>query len=125
MPLGMNIAQRVWIPIKDRRPTQDDGDQNGYVFAWHAFNGAVLARWNRFENRFFAYWMPVDSIALLWINTAERMPEKEDCDEQECILALCADRGLAIVNRHLIGKYAAWQRLPAPPDDYRALRRKM
>lgn len=113
-----------WISIKDRRPQRGDGDCNGYVFVWHAFQGAILLSWDRLANsRFNLYWMPTDAAHHgQWMDTALYMPAPEDCDEQQCVLAQCSEHGLRVVNRHLIAGYPAWQRMPKPPPDYKELR---
>lgn len=90
----MDSPNSGWISVKDRLPAQEDGDEYGYVFVWHAYQGVMLTAWNQFRNQFYAYWMPTKHItADLWIKATERKPTKADADTLNCVLAKIRMRG--------------------------------
>ena len=53
--------EQEWISVKDRLPTEDDADDNGFVFAYTAENKKIIALWTdvcRFSE-FVTHWMPL------------------------------------------------------------------
>ena len=88
----------------------------------------MLNHWNDFEkNSFNVYWMRIeDGIVWPWINAMEKLPAKEDADAQNCVLSLNGHGEISITGYHQFGWNSGllyWQRLPAPPSDYKELRR--
>lgn len=112
-----------WIPLADQKPTEADGET---VLMWHAFQATMPEKpedWHR--NRFYVYWQPVPEIG--WTRTAERMPERQDADENNCVLAKDADGRVKVTGWHQFEHnpyLTRWMRTPAPPDDRKELRQK-
>lgn len=105
-------------------PCAEDGDISGRVFAWHAYQGAILTRWSDFEkNAFHLCWMPVsDGAPGQWIAVDERLPTEEDADAQNCVLSMDTHGDIRTTEFRQFGRNAdllRWQRLPAPPDGIR------
>ena len=53
-----------------------------------------------------------------WIQTSERMPEKADADEYNCVIAWHEYGGLMVVGWHRVKDnpfFAAWARTPEGP----------
>lgn len=103
-----------------------DGDENGKIFAWHAFQGVMLTRWDRLkENRFHVYWMPICAETdEKWIARETRLPTSDDADAYGCVLVRDCYNGNRITGwRQLAsdGGITVWQRLPDPPSDYKSL----
>ena len=124
----MENLNNGWIHGKCRLPDAADGDADGRVFVWHAYQGAMLTPWNEFDrNSFNVYWMRVsDGASAPWIAAVERLPTKEDSDALNCVLAKDMHDGISVTGFHQFGWNSAlthWQRLPAPPSDYKELRR--
>lgn len=124
----MDSPNSGWISVKDRLPAQEDGDEYGYVFVWHAYQGVMLTAWNQFRNRFYAYWMPTKHItADLWIKATERKPTKADADTLNCVLAKNTHEGIKVTGWHqfdLDSAFTEWLPLPEPPSDFRELRKR-
>lgn len=58
---GYEAGQPKWIPVTERFPTEDDADDNGFVFAYTTENKKIIARWTdvcRFSE-FVTHWMPL------------------------------------------------------------------
>lgn len=115
-----------WIPCGEKQPVEADGDKNGKIFVWHAFQGVMLTRWDRLaENRFHAYWMPIHSATKdKWILRGTRLPTAADADACGCVLVWDCHEGNRITGWHQPasdGGITAWQRLPGPPSDYQLL----
>lgn len=54
----MENLNNGWIHRESRLPAETDGDSTGKVFAWHAYQGVMLTRWDDFpKNSFNIYWM--------------------------------------------------------------------
>lgn len=124
----MKNLNNGWIHGKYRLPDAADGDADGRVFVWHAYQGAMLTLWNEFDrNSFNVYWMRVsDGASAPWIAAVERLPTKEDSDALNCVLAKDMHDGISVTGFHQFGWNSAlthWQRLPAPPSDYKELRK--
>ena len=124
----MEKRNNGWIHGKSRLPEAADCDAEGKVFAWHAYQGAMLTHWSEFcKNSFNVYWMRVsDSASGPWIAAVERLPAKEDSDVLNCVLARDASGGISVTGFHQFGWNSAlthWQRLPSPPSDYKELRK--
>ena len=124
----MENLNNGWIHGKCRLPDAADGDADGRVFVWHAYQGAMLTPWNDFDrNSFNVYWMRVsDGASAPWIAAVERLPTKEDSDALNCVLAKDMHDGISVTGFHQFGWNSAlthWQRLPAPPSDYKELRK--
>lgn len=124
----MENLNNGWIHGKCRLPDAADGDADGRVFVWHAYQGAMLTPWNEFDrNSFNVYWMRVsDGASAPWIAAVERLPTKEDSDALNCVLAKDMYDGISVTGFHQFGWNSAlthWQRLPAPPSDYKELRK--
>lgn len=123
----MEKRNNGWISVKDRRPAQDDGDEYGYVFVWHVYQGVMLTAWNRISNQFYAYWMPTKYItAGIWIKATERKPTKADADILNCVLARNSHDGIRVTGWHQFEEastFTEWLPLPEPPSDFRALRK--
>lgn len=124
----MGNPNNGWISAKDRLPSQEDGDEYGYVFAWHVYQGVMLAAWNQFRNQFYAYWMPTNHItAGLWIKATERRPTKADADAFNCVLARNVHDGIKVTGWHQFEEtstFTEWLPLPEPPSDFRELRKR-
>lgn len=124
----MENRNNGWIRGESRLPCEADGDKNGKVLAWHAYQGAMMCRWDYYtKNQFHVYWMPIaDATARPWIVAAERLPTEEDADALNCVLAKDDQGEISVTGWHQFGWNNAlshWQRLPEPPGDYRELRR--
>lgn len=124
----MENRNNGWIHGKSRLPDAADGDADGKIFAWHAFQGVMLTLWSAFSsNPFNVYWMRVsDGAPGPWITAVERLPTKEDSDALNCVLAKNSHDGITVTGFHQFGWNSAlthWQRLPTPPSDYRELRK--
>lgn len=47
-----------WVAVSGRLPGREDGDAQGCVLVWHAFNGVMVTGWHNIAwNRFFTHWM--------------------------------------------------------------------
>jgi hypothetical protein len=117
-----------WIHGKSRLPTEADGDGSGKVMVWHAYQGAMLCRWDEYsKNPFFFYWMPVsDATDKPWIKAAEKGPTKGDADALNCVLAKDRHDDISVTGWHQFGwnnTLVCWLPLPGPPSDYIELRR--
>lgn len=115
-----------WIPCGEKQPVEADGDKNGKILVWHAFQGVMLTRWDRLmENRFHAYWMPIlPETKDKWILRGTRLPTAADADACGCVLVWDCHEGNRITGWHQPasdGGITAWQRLPGPPSDYQSL----
>lgn len=44
----MENLNNGWIHRESRLPAETDGDSTGKVFAWHAYQGVMLTRWDDF-----------------------------------------------------------------------------
>lgn len=124
----MEKRNNGWIHGKSRLPDAADGDADGKVFVWHAYQGAMLTPWSAFDkNSFNVYWMRVsDGVPGPWIEAVERLPTKEDLDALDCVLSKNTRGSISVTGIHQIGwngAFTHWQRLPAPPSDYRELRK--
>ena len=55
------VAGTRWIPVSERLPTEDDSDENGYVWVWNK-NGRGTWNWRDvvFHNHIvkITHWMP-------------------------------------------------------------------
>jgi len=116
-----------WIYGKSRLPCEADGDENGMVLAWHAFQDAVLVRWDQFSlNRFHVYWMPISALdEEPWINAMEKPPTAEDADKLNCVLVMDQYGKISVTGYHQFAWNRAlthWRRLPGPPSDAKELR---
>lgn len=117
-----------WVSVTDHQPEQADGDENGPVFVWHVYQGAMLTpRDKAHKNRFHTHWMPVKRATENgWIDVADRIPTAEDADELRCVLVYHRYDGNKITGWHQVEadrQIDRWLPLPRPPDNYRELRR--
>lgn len=56
---GVTVQQ--WIPVSERLPTEEDSDDNGFVYAYTAEKRKIIALWTdvcRFSE-FVTHWMPL------------------------------------------------------------------
>lgn len=113
-----------WIALADQKPAEADGET---VLMWHAFQGTMPEKpGNCCRNRFYVYWQRLPQAG--WQRAAERMPEKRDADEKNCVLAKDTDGRVKVTGWHQFESnpnLERWMRTPEPPDDYRELRQKM
>lgn len=117
-----------WINGKSRLPCETDGDETGKIFVWHAYQGAMLCRWDHYtRNSFHVYWMPIaDTAGKPWMVAAEKMPTKEDADGLSCVFAKDIRGEISVTGWHQFEwnkSLTHWKPLPEPPSDYRELRR--
>lgn len=123
----MEKRNNGWIHGKSRLPDVADGDADGKVFVWHAFQGVMLIQWDDFtRNPFHVYWMRISEGTGPWIPAVERLPAKEDSDALNCVLAMDGHGGIRVTGYHQFGwnsDLVRWQQLPAPPSDYKELRK--
>ena len=49
----MENLNNGWIHRESRLPAETDGDSTGKVFAWHAYQGVMLTRWDDFPKNSF------------------------------------------------------------------------
>jgi hypothetical protein len=115
-----------WTHRDSRMPRAADGGEYGKVYAWHAFQNAMIVRWREFrQNPFHVYWMRVPET---WIDAADRKPTKADSDAQDCVLAKDRRGDIRVTGYHQFdvdGDLTQWQILPAPPSDYKALKKML
>lgn len=116
-----------WIHRNSRLPRVEDGGEHGQVLVWHAFQDAVLARWDQFTaNRFHVYWMPLSDLDdMSWINAMEIPPREEDADKLNCVMALDAQGHISVTGYHQFRwnkTLLYWRKLPGPPSDAKRLR---
>lgn len=124
----METRNNGWIHRKSRLPGEADGDQNGKVLAWHAFQDAIVVRWDQFpQNHFHVYWMPIaDLDDRLWIRAMERLPTVDDADKLNCVLVLDQRGQISVTGYHQLTSNRSlmrWRRLPEPPSDAKELRK--
>ena len=110
-----------WVRIQDRLPIEEDGDENGKVFAWHTLQGAMLCRFDQINsNRFYTHWGRIEAFAKgRWIETTQRMPTKEDADIHNCVLVHDRHDGHRITGWHQAERdhtITMWQGLPDAPE---------
>ena len=124
----MEHLNNGWIHRESRLPAETDGDSTGKVFAWHAYQGVMLTRWDDFpKNSFNVYWMRLsEGIKAPWIAATERKPTKEDSDALNCVLARSSHGDISITGFHQFdwnSDLTHWLSLPLPPSDYKELRK--
>ena len=102
-------------PIKSGIPPEQT------IFVWHALQGTmtvVCAKWN--ENPLYSHWRRIDNDA--WVLTADRMPEKADADETNCVISRNIWGEVRTTGWHRFRDerwLTAWQTPPEPPVNYR------
>lgn len=126
----METQNSRWIHGKSRLPSKADGDTSGKVLVWHAFQGAMLTRWNEYSsNRFNVYWMPLSALdSCPWICAMEKPPTKDDADMLNCVLIKDRFGNILITGYHQFtwnSMLTHWRRLPEPPSDAKELRQMM
>ena len=108
-----------WIDRRRQLPVAMDADPNGYVFAWHQYQGVMLVHWSRFErNSFHLYWMNPLEDGMTWISTKERLPSATDSDCTGCIAVMNSGGQMSVTGWHQVQKdanWAYWKPLPPPP----------
>ena len=123
----MEKRNNGWIHGKSRLPDAADGDADGKVFVWHAFQGVMLIQWDDYaKNSFYVCWMRISEGTGPWIPAVEGLPAKEDSDALNCVLAMDRHGDIRVMGYRQFewnGDLVRWQRLPAPPSDYRELRK--
>lgn len=103
-----------WVPISQRKPTEAEGT----VYVWHKYQGVMLTAWDKLQNRFFQYWMPITHI--YWNNATEIGPTKADADVMGCVLVKGESCEMRIAGWQIFrtsGLYTHWARLPHPPEE--------
>ncbi len=123
----MERRNNGWIHGKSRLPSEADGDINGKVLAWHAFQDVVLVRWDQFPlNRFNVYWMHLSTLdEIPWIDAMERLPTKDDADKLNCVLVMDWQGEISVTGYHQFAwnkTLTHWRSLPPPPSDAKELR---
>lgn len=124
----MENLNNGWIHRESRLPAETDGDSTGKVFAWHAYQGVMLTRWDDFpKNSFNIYWMCLsEGIKAPWIVATERKPTKEDSDALNCVLARSSHGDISITGFHQFdwnSDLTHWLSPLLPPSDYKELRK--
>lgn len=59
--IANGVTIQRWIPVTERLPTEEDADDDGFVFAYTAEHKKIIARWTdvcRFSD-FVTHWMPL------------------------------------------------------------------
>lgn len=121
------IRNNGWIHGKSRLPGEADGDNNGKVLVWHAYQGAMLTTWDAFpRNQFNVYWMPISALdEIPWINAMEKPPTKSDADALNCVMVKDRRGEITVTGYHQFTWNKAlthWRPLPGPPSDAKELR---
>lgn len=121
------IRNNGWIHGKSRLPGEADGESDGKVLVWHAFQGAMLTRWDEYtNNRFNIYWMPLSALDHIpWICAMERPPAKDDADALNCVLVKDRRDSITVTGYHQFAwnqSLTHWRPLPGPPSDAKELR---
>lgn len=116
-----------WIHIKSRLPEEADGGIYGKVLVWHAFQDAMLVKWDQITgNRFHVYWMPLSDLDNTpWINAMEKPPTEGDADKLRCVLVLDQQGNVSVTGYHQFQwnhTLTHWRPLPGPPSNAKELR---
>lgn len=104
-------------------PIAEKPEDARYIIVWHIFQGAmVYSTLRAHENRFNAYWREPPTE---WIDPYDRLPSKEDADNQSCILVIDRYSDLRMWGWSRVEKPSdvqKWAPCPAPPNNYHELR---
>ena len=116
-----------WIHRNSRLPVEEDGNEDGLVLVWHAFQDAMVVRWYDLpRNHFIVYWMRLSDLENIpWINAMERLPTQDDADKLNCVLVMDRHGRVAVTGHHQFEHNRAlthWRPLPEPPSDAKELR---
>lgn len=105
-------------------PTAEKPEDAPRVIVWHVFQGAIVYNAAKVrDNRFNVYWQEPPET---WIDPHDRLPTKEDADEQSCILIIDRHGELRVRGWHQVQSaedVLKWAPRPDPPENYRELRR--
>lgn len=117
-----------WIHGKSRLPCEADGDHDGKILVWHAFQDAVVVSWNQFlHNRFHVYWMRIaDLDDNPWICAMEKLPTQSDADKLNCVMVMDQEGHVNVTGYHQFSwnrTLTHWRTLPPPPSDAMQLRK--
>lgn len=107
-----------WKDFKDHPVTEA---KHRRILVWHVFQGALVCLTRFVEsNSFNVRWreLPED-----WIKTSDRLPDQEDADFFNCVIARERTGAVYITGYHDVTErvFEAWQRVPDPPKDYKEL----
>ena len=123
----MENRNNGWIHKNNRLPKAEDGDADGKVLVWHAYQGVMLTDWLACsKNPFCVYWMRTRDGIGQWTKATDRLPVEDDTDAQNCVLVKDRYGSISVTGWHQFNWNSTlthWQRLPAPPGDYRELRK--
>ena len=105
-------------------PCGDKPEDARMVLVWHVFQGFIVCSTRDApENRFNVYWRePPEE----WIDPHDRLPTKDDADEQNCVLIVDSHGEMRVTGWHQIQDTESamkWAARPEPPSDYKILRR--
>ena len=107
-----------WNSFTDQPITEAKGPR---ILVWHVFQGVLVSTVNAAQsNGFNVRWRDLPEE---WTKTSDRLPDREDADFFNCVIARHWSGSISIKGYHSVTEREtdAWAKVPDPPRDYKEL----
>lgn len=114
-----------WTSLHERLP-HDDEYNNDQVIVWHAIQGPVVVKRDRLcSTAMYTHWMCIPDSGWRFLGFCIP-PLQKDADAQNCVLVMEEFDHYRVTGWHQVQNsrvIQAWQPTPAPPANYKDLRK--